>query len=136
MTTRAFITISGTAYPLTQVTLRRSRTEASLSFQVVGQRLFAIGAAVLLSVEGFTDISATLTDSTPGEKSTTGSADLAIVSGTGEFDPAQILYRSNGVTRTPIDFDVLPGDTWLGIEILSTTSTLGAASPAFTEIRF
>jgi len=133
---RASIAIAGIVHPLAQVTLRRDPESAELSAQLAGYWTIALGAACVLSVDGFADIAGTITESEPGKNVTRIVAAVAAASGTGEYAPARIQARGSDVVRADLDFGVLPGDTLEGLSIASVTSTMGASSPWFTEVRF
>ena len=130
-----FLTIAGEPVPLAQITLRRSMDAGAMDLQLVGHRNIAIGAACSLLVDDL-EITATVTASSPGERLTTVSASLPAEVGAGLFAPSYQLSRSNGGIRAPLDWRVLPGDTYQGMIIASCTHTMGAKSPWFTEVRF
>jgi hypothetical protein len=133
---RAYLSIAGVDYPLTQVTVRRSIDAASIDFQIAGRHNLPSLSAVVLSVDGFSDIAGTLEDLSPGDRFTTGRASVTPTTGTDAFQPGPILFRSSGTVRAAINFDVLPGDTYFGMVIADVTSTIGSSSPWFTEVRF
>jgi hypothetical protein len=133
---RAYISIAGIDYPLAQVTVRRSADAASIDFQIAGRNSLPALAAVVLSVDGFSNITGTLSESAPSDRITTGRASVTPATGAGAFEPGPILFRSSGTIRTAVDFDVLPGDTYFGMAIADVTSTIGASSSWFTEVRF
>ena len=133
---RAFISIDGVDYPLAQASVRRSVDSASIDFQIAGRHNLPPLAPVVLSFDGFSNITGTMSDSETGDRITTGRALVTPATGSGAFAPGPILFRSSGTLRTAVDFDVLPGDTYLGMAIAEVTSTIGAASPTFTEVRF
>jgi len=133
---RAYLTIAGVDYPLAQVTVRRSVDSASIDFQLAGRYSLPALSSVVLSVDGFSNITGTLSESGPGDRITSGRALVTPATGSGAFSPGSILFRSTGTIRTAVDFHVLPGDTYIGRVIAEVTSTIGAASPWFTEVRF
>ncbi len=132
----ATITVSGAIYPLMQATLRRSSGSAQLDCQIVGKHALSVGDAVVMSVSGYDPINATVTDSSPSDRVTTLSATVAVASGVGTYSPGRIQFRSTGMLRGEIDFDALPGDTCQGVAIREITTTIGASSAWFTEVRF
>ncbi len=133
---RAYLSIDDVDYPLTQVTVRRSADAASIDFQVAGRHNLPVSSAVVLSIDGFADITGTLDNSAPGDRITSGRALVTPTTGSGTFSPSAIQTRSSGMIRTAVDFDILPGYTYYGIAIIEVTSTIGAASPWFTEVHF
>ncbi len=133
---RAYLSIEGIDYPLTQATVRRSVDSASIDFQIAGRHNLPALAAVVLSVDGFSSIAGTMAESAPGDRITTGRALVTPSTGSNTFQPGPIQFRSSGTVRTTVDFNVLPGDTYFGMEIADVTSTIGASSPWFTEVRF
>lgn len=130
------LTIAGQVRPLKQVTLRRSADAAELSLQLVGLQVLAPGAAVSLAIAGGPTITGTITESTTGERISTASASVAAASGTDVYAPSRVHFRSTGTVRGDLDFSILPGDAYNGIEIAEVTHTIGTESPAFTEVRF
>lgn len=130
------LTIDGIFYPLVQVTLRRDTAGTTLEMQIAGLAAMSVDDVCVLSVEGFDPISALVTGHTPGARITTVSAAAAAEVGADVFAPDHVLYRNERGIRTPVDFDVAPGDTWQGLTITSITTTIGTSSPAFTEVRF
>lgn len=133
---RATIRVDGVDYPLLRATLRRSVDAASLYFQVSGRHSFGIGDSVSLAVDGFSDIAGTITESSTRDRTTQAEASVTPTLGAGVYAPASIQYRSTGAVRASMDFNVLPGDTLSGVEIVQLTTTMGANSLWFTEVRF
>lgn len=133
---RVSLRIASVDYPLNQVTLRREADWGTLNFNLAGEHAIAEGAACIFSAEGFADIAATVSLSVASQRGTSVSADLAPAVGLGDYAPERVQFRSSTTVRGDLDFSVLPGDTHEGIPIIAVTSTMGAASPWFTEVRF
>lgn len=134
--TRASIIIDGTYYPLIQATVRRDENGGEVSAQIAGYHMIDSGLTCMLAIDGFDLISSITASADIGYRSTVITATLETVSGSGEYAPARIHYRSSSTIRGDLDFDVLPGDTHNGITIASVTHTIGAESAWFTEVRF
>lgn len=131
----ATLTIAGTAMQLQQVTLRRSADAAELDMQIAGRPDIAVGAAVAVVIDGVS-IEGVVASFTPAARSINCVASVTPATGSGVYAPDHIHSRSSGTLRGDIDFSVRPGDTFSGLVIRSCTHTLGASSPAFTEVRF
>ena len=129
------LSIAGSVLPVAQVTLRRSAMAAELSLQLAGPHNLSVGDAVLLNAGGVV-INGTVTDSTPGARLTTATADVPTSTGAGVYAPGRIQFRSSGTVRGDLDFSILPGDTHAGLPIVELTHTIGSRSAAFTEVRF
>lgn len=134
--TRATISIDGSDYPLVQVTVRRDLNGGEVSAQLAGYHMIDAGLACLLTIDGFSVISSTTASADIGDRTTLITATLATATGSGEYSPERIHYRSSRTIRGDVDFDVLPGDTHNGIQIDSVTHTICADSAWFTEVRF
>ena len=130
----ATLTIAGEPIPLNQVTIRRDSIGGEMSLQIAGHHDISVGAECILTVATDPPIVSTVTESTPGPRLTSVTASLPAATGTGVFDPIEILVRGDTGLRAPLDFTVLPGDTLGGIEITRITHTMGASSPWFTQV--
>ena len=136
--TTATLTINGTRYPLNQATVRRDADppRASLDCQIVGPHAFSVGDAVLFEVSGAAAMAGLIETATPDARMTRISAELTAASGVGAWPPGPVQYRSTGLLRVELDFDIHPGHTWQGSRIKSVTHTIGAGAPWFSELRF
>ena len=130
----ATLTIGGDPIPLNQVTIRRDLIGGEMSLQIAGYHDISAGAECALTVATDQPIVAAVTDSTPGQRLTSVTAALPLTTGSSTFNPAEILIRGDFGVRAPLDFTVLPGDTFGGIEITRVTHTMGASSSWFTQV--
>ena len=132
----ASVTFAGTAYPLIQCTLRREQDYGTLDIVLAGNHAIAVASTCVLSTSGAADISGTVASVERTTASTAVRVDLAASTGSGQYAPAKVQYTRSGAVRADLSFSVLPGDTYNGTVIDGITSTLGASSPSFTEVRF
>jgi len=132
----ATMTIGGVDYALILITIRRSVGVATMDFKLFGRHSFSVGTNCTFKVAGLANIHADIVSVSSTDRSTTILADITPSSGAGIYDPVQIQYRSSNVIRGDLCFATLPGDTYAGRVIQSVTSTLGAASVWFNEVRF
>ena len=133
---QVILSLQGVAYPLTQLTLRRKSTLSTLDFTAFGLHQFAIGSICILSVSAHENITAVVTASYPSAAGTHVTAQWSGEQGARIFTPWHRQSISTGRVRTPLDFNVLPGDTYLGAIIESVTCTMGVNSPWFTEVEY